>query len=461
VLNKSGNPPGAGGPPARVVLSSWKEIAEFFQIDVRTCQRWEKAFGLPVHRLDGSPRSRVLAYMDELTEWRSNSYKAKAAVASSQPDSRQAPRRRRFFLCAGLFILSITAVLAGFIVFDRVPDGFRIRGSRLVITNRYGLRLWRVESGLPDLAPTAVYRRRFQNKIYVPYKAVEMPHFPWLIIRDVDGDGKREVLWVAHPEVDRSGQADRLFLFDERGRERWRFIPGAEVVANGRTYSSDFIINILEVGDFDGDGRNEIVLGAHSYGESPTQIVLLDPQRRIRGEYWNFGQLADMAKGDLDGDGKPEIMLVGQNYDWGGPVLLALDPANMKGASPQSPRFKAGSWPAGSQKLYAVFPTLDFDRLIAPRGAFTSIHPQTNGHFFIGAVSLLLLDFAPGPVPPQIVVTDAFTQNYQAAFREHRLTEPFNREAIASQYAAQWRYFDGSAWSSAPVFAGRTDRGLD
>ena len=48
-------------------LSSWKEIAQFFGKGVRTVQRWETQYGLPVRRTlgDGS----VLAIPDELNTW--------------------------------------------------------------------------------------------------------------------------------------------------------------------------------------------------------------------------------------------------------------------------------------------------------------------------------------------------------------------------------------------------------
>jgi len=54
---------------AREVLQSWKEIAAYLGRDVRTCRRWEENLGLPVHRLDGSPKARVLAYKDEIDWW--------------------------------------------------------------------------------------------------------------------------------------------------------------------------------------------------------------------------------------------------------------------------------------------------------------------------------------------------------------------------------------------------------
>ncbi len=52
------------------ILDSWKEIAAYLGRKVRTCQAWERELGLPVHRLDGSPKARVFAYAAELDAWR-------------------------------------------------------------------------------------------------------------------------------------------------------------------------------------------------------------------------------------------------------------------------------------------------------------------------------------------------------------------------------------------------------
>jgi dienelactone hydrolase len=51
------------------MLESWKEIAAHLHRNVRTCQLWERDHGLPVHRLDGSPKARVFAYPTELDQW--------------------------------------------------------------------------------------------------------------------------------------------------------------------------------------------------------------------------------------------------------------------------------------------------------------------------------------------------------------------------------------------------------
>ena len=52
------------------ILDSWKAISVYLDRDIRTCARWEKELGLPVHRFDeDSPRSKVFAYKSEIDEW--------------------------------------------------------------------------------------------------------------------------------------------------------------------------------------------------------------------------------------------------------------------------------------------------------------------------------------------------------------------------------------------------------
>ena len=51
------------------LLESWKEISAYLNRNIRTCQYWEKKHGLPVHRLEDSPKARVFAYKKELNTW--------------------------------------------------------------------------------------------------------------------------------------------------------------------------------------------------------------------------------------------------------------------------------------------------------------------------------------------------------------------------------------------------------
>ncbi len=54
---------------APVVLGSWKEIAAYLGKGVRTVQRWEQQFGLPVRRPNGRSEGIVYATREELDRW--------------------------------------------------------------------------------------------------------------------------------------------------------------------------------------------------------------------------------------------------------------------------------------------------------------------------------------------------------------------------------------------------------
>jgi hypothetical protein len=51
------------------VLTSWKEIARYLGKGVRTVQRWEAVFDLPVRRAARANRRAVIAMTDDLDAW--------------------------------------------------------------------------------------------------------------------------------------------------------------------------------------------------------------------------------------------------------------------------------------------------------------------------------------------------------------------------------------------------------
>ena len=70
------------GPEDR--LDSWKGIAAYLKRGVRTVQRWERANGLPVHRLDAEGQGSVFAYKHELDAWWT-SHPLPASAVEEQP----------------------------------------------------------------------------------------------------------------------------------------------------------------------------------------------------------------------------------------------------------------------------------------------------------------------------------------------------------------------------------------
>jgi hypothetical protein len=61
--------PYSNSAPQSAILTSWKDIARYMGKGVRTVQRWEQDFGLPVRRPLGSNKKAVLARPLDLDAW--------------------------------------------------------------------------------------------------------------------------------------------------------------------------------------------------------------------------------------------------------------------------------------------------------------------------------------------------------------------------------------------------------
>jgi len=85
----------ANPPQENPVFTSWKEIAAYLGKSVRTVQRWESEFGLPVRRPTPGSHS-VSISRDELNEWLVKRWskwpKNRKIPISNLPDIKRAPR---------------------------------------------------------------------------------------------------------------------------------------------------------------------------------------------------------------------------------------------------------------------------------------------------------------------------------------------------------------------------------
>ena len=93
------------------MLSSWKEIAAYLSRTVRTCQRLESEMGLPVHRLDGSPKAHVFAYKNELEAW----------LAQRVGEREQVPSKPRRLTLLGMAGLGAAALIAAVVLIVARP----------------------------------------------------------------------------------------------------------------------------------------------------------------------------------------------------------------------------------------------------------------------------------------------------------------------------------------------------
>jgi len=99
----------------REILDSWKEIAAYLGRSEKTCRRLEKELGLPVHRLEESPKARVYAYKDEVDAWRQRTQHSEEMMSSIKETPGIFARKKTIFL--GFIILGLAAI--AFFVFRK------------------------------------------------------------------------------------------------------------------------------------------------------------------------------------------------------------------------------------------------------------------------------------------------------------------------------------------------------
>jgi len=348
------------------ILTSWKEIAAYLDHDVRTCVRWEQRYGLPIHRLDRDSKGKVFAYKEQIDEWLA----ARSANRPARPENVKEQSRLLRALPPVFILVSLAA--AAYLFFLKPPAGpglsapadFRISGSRLLVLNEKGRTLWPFDTRLADLESGDFYREHFQEKGVGPrYEAV----WPMILIKDLDGDGRREVLFSFQTRSE-DGEGT-LVCFDDKGVERWRFTAGRELTLASRAFRREYRVFGFDVEDFDGDGALEVLAISVHKPDWPCQVVLLDAHGKPEGEYWNAGYLMEAKLGDVDGDGVKELVLGGVNNEYARGCVVVFKPGAMSGGSPQEdPGYRWLDVGPGSEAAYILFPKTDVHEAIRKAG---------------------------------------------------------------------------------------------
>ena len=76
-----------GALPRNEIFTSWKEIASYMHKGVRTVQRWEAQFGLPIRRPVEKAKGVVQATREDLDRWLASKWAVRAQLAEQKTDS--------------------------------------------------------------------------------------------------------------------------------------------------------------------------------------------------------------------------------------------------------------------------------------------------------------------------------------------------------------------------------------
>ncbi|MGI8617614.1 MAG: hypothetical protein ACR2L6_00810 [Gemmatimonadaceae bacterium] len=336
-------------------IDSWKSIAQYLQRDVATVRRWEKAHGLPIHRIGLAGRS-VFAYTCEIDDWLSRRRPisppletSDASLASPAPD--RAYPRRYVILAAGVF--GAIAFFFAALKWRTSTSDLRIEATstELIARTHAGAERWRYR--FPATFDTA--------------NLAQMVHF---------AAGARPGVYFATrvrgSRADEQVESGVLISLDLAGRLQRSFSFDDTVSFESEAFGPPWALTSFAVNE--GDGERSIAIAAHHYVWDPGLVTILDERLKRRGTFVNAGWIEAVRWL------APERLLIAgfSNSRDAGMVAL-LDAAAIDGQGPESAGsrdFCENCGPHRPLRMF-VFPRTELNRVTGAR--FNRVVIQTLG----------------------------------------------------------------------------------
>jgi hypothetical protein len=284
-------------------LTSWKAIADYLEINVRTAQRWEQERGLPVRRFSGE-KGRVLSAIADLERWR--------RVNLIKPNWWSDLRLLRCSLLAAsaLLLASVGWSVSNYLSGHRLgpPSRLVLDGDQIIVRDSNGRQLWTHQFPEPPIPSDA------KHAFWFGHLATKT---------------NTDTLYVYRPEQTTNSE---LYCFSEKGHERWKFTPGRRVSDAKLDYPSVYFINGLKVLPGSPLERSRIVVSSNHGWSHPDQVAVLGPDGKLQGEYWHSGHLTSMLVDSSIAPNCQRVILGGVDNGRQLASLVVLDAGNVRGA---------------------------------------------------------------------------------------------------------------------------------
>lgn len=311
-------------------LDSWKEIADFLGVSVRTAHRWKDSSRMPVHR---TPAGHVWADSSDLESWR-----------RGLSEQRWRRWRVRAIQLTGIAGIVFAAGLFWFVDRPGPPTSARIDGQQLTTLDARNRTVWTT-----TIAQRLGFSGNWGWDVSTPDRYLSS---------DIDGDERLEVVLNLLPERAADGPG-RLICYDDSGHVRWEFALGRAFRDRFGDYTLDYLGHIVRAVRIRGVPY-VLSIATHRLWH-PSQVALLDPRSgKPVEEFWHPGAITHALVADLNHDGTDELVLAGLNNPGpgpGSPALMALElPFSLHPTVPDSLMADVSD---GGPTAYVLFPRAD------------------------------------------------------------------------------------------------------
>lgn len=419
------------------ILSSWKDISNYLGIAVRTAQRWEEEFNLPVKRIEKFKKTYVFAFVDDINKWLKKR-------PTEKPSKKSIFKKLKILFGIIIFITALSAILIFFLPINlnyrgSILSDYKVKGTQLLTYNIYGKELWKYSFNV-ELKPES----------YLPEHAHISNYKKYVWFKDIDNDEHTEVIFASKTK-DLSNE--KIFCFDEKGKLLWSFFPGKAIKYGDHPVSQDFDIRFVRLIDLDNDGILEIVVVAVHKFFFPSRVVILNQKGEMKGEYWNSGHISCVKFEDLNNDGLKEIILGGVNNNYRKACLIVLDLRKISGSSPQikGSGYYSEELETGTEKYYVLIPENEVAKALFIQDYIDIINLFKNKIIQISTCrSKIIFEFDYNLNPVYLYLGDEFMFKYNELKKEGKITKPLdyiNKKELISKIL----YWNGSGWTNKPV----------
>lgn len=386
-------------------LTGWKEIAGYFGRGVRTVQRWEAELSLPVRRMRTGRGDTVYALPAELDAWRRNldvgrltngwdrdegqaggdAADAETEQRADNPAPSPAPRatsaeetgwfagrvrtaaRRPAWLAIALLVVGLSLVGIWWTV-AQPGDEARAGTARLLPGNAASTaQPARVSADVDtlhvhDASGTILWSLRFGARLESRCYGDNASALEKLEeVRDLDGDGDREVLLIASYRARIPGGP--LLCLDASGRTRFEIAAPLDSVRFGdKRYDPPWIPYRLFV---TGSGQRQTIWAVWIHmatGEFPCLLQRISVEGRVESAYWSAGYISFVTEAIVGG--RRAILVGASNNDRKGASVAAFDEHDVRGSAwADAPDKRCHDCPPGGPFTFLVFPRMEVTRL--------------------------------------------------------------------------------------------------
>jgi hypothetical protein len=336
-------------------LNGWKEIAAFLGKGVRTVQRWEEDYQLPIHRVGREGGEIVFAFKSEIDEWsrRRRSAQNRTTDASVVDESTQ-HQKPRFAYVVGITVLGLTAaalmIAAPGLLHPVEPQPTRgtVDATALRIFDSRGNEIW--HHSFDFNVSIADYQGTARHRGAQP-----------LVFADLDGDATTEVVFA-----ERSLIRDRtrtLFIFNHDGTVRARIDPKDSVTFGSQEYAGPWAIFRMFVTDNPDETKSVWVAYIHG-SDFPTLLLEIDGKTgREKSRYWSNGYVDSLLV--TRWKGRPVVLVGATNNDTRGASLAVFDYGRVTGSAPAAQQaYQCTNCPSGEPTEFFIFPLRCIGRAI-------------------------------------------------------------------------------------------------